>query len=161
MSTIRSEAESRARRDRVTAMLTSARDEYAAAARTGKGGRAAQARYAAQVDDLVRVLADAATHDRVTVPLVVCALGGYGRRTLCLHSDLDLLLVFDGPIGPAEERVVNEVLQPLWDLRLTVGHHVRELKELDQFDDGNPEFLLALCDLRLLTGDVRLFDEVF
>ena len=32
------------------------------------------------------------------------ALGGYGRRTLCLHSDIDLLIVFDGPIGAAEER---------------------------------------------------------
>src|SRR5262249_44110051 len=27
-------------------------------------------------------------------------------------------------------------------------------------DEQNPEFLLALCDLRLLAGDVRLFDDV-
>jgi [protein-PII] uridylyltransferase len=93
-------------------------------------------------------------------PTVVCAFGGYGRRTLCLHSDLDVLIVFEGAIGAAEERLVKEVLQPLWDLQLTVGHHVRELVDFDQMDASNPEFLMALCDLRLLTGDVRLFDEV-
>jgi [protein-PII] uridylyltransferase len=112
------------------------------------------------VDDLVRGLADRAVQESMH-PFVVCALGGYGRRTLCLNSDIDVLIVFDGAIGPSEERFVNALLQPLWDLKFTVGHHVRELSEFDVVDDQNPEFLMALCDLRLLTGDVRLFDDVF
>ena len=77
---------------------------------------------------------------------MVCALGGYGRRTLCLHSDIDLLIVFEGTDRRDEERFVNAVLQPLWDLRLTVGHQVRELADFDRLDIGNPEFLLALLD---------------
>ena len=32
-------------------------------------------------------------------------------------------------MGPSEERFVNALLQPLWDLRLTVGQHVRELTD--------------------------------
>src|SRR5690606_23445966 len=42
----------------------------------------------------------------------------------------------------------------------TIGQHVRELSDFDGDDDSNPEFEPALCDLRLLTGDVSLFDDL-
>ncbi|ODS55399.1 MAG: hypothetical protein ABS36_09525 [Acidobacteria bacterium SCN 69-37] len=142
------------------ALLGTARDAARAEAMAGRGGRAAQAAYAAAMDDLLRRLTDRAAAG-TTEPWMVAAIGGYGRRTLCLHSDVDLLIVFERTIGPGEERFVNAVLQPLWDLGLAVGHHVRVLAEVGDVDaDPNPEFDLALCDLRLLTGDVRLFDDV-
>jgi [protein-PII] uridylyltransferase len=139
------------------ARFEAARADYTALARAGRGGRGAQARYAAEMDEIVRAIAAVADAE---TPVVVCAVGGYGRRTLCLHSDIDLLIVFGGAIGANEERFLSRLLQPLWDLRLTVGHHVRELGELGRMEDQNPEYLLALTDLRLLTGDVRLFDAV-
>jgi [protein-PII] uridylyltransferase len=144
---------------RLMERLGPAREQFVLAARSGLGGRAVQARHATEMDGLVRVLVDRAAAE-TRLPHVVCAVGGYGRRTLCLHSDIDMLIVFDGRIGAAEERFLNRLLQPLWDLRLTVGHHVRELDELDQVDHQNPELLMALCDVRLLTGDVRLFDDL-
>lgn len=145
---------------RWTARLTAARDLYRVEAMAGRGGRAVQAAYAAAIDDLVRRVTDRATRETVE-PWLVAAVGGYGRKTLCLHSDVDLLIVFDRPIGPGEERFINALLQPLWDMKLTVGQHVRELADFEVAeDDQNPEFLMALCDLRLLTGDVRLFDEL-
>ncbi|HZB26434.1 MAG TPA: HD domain-containing protein [Vicinamibacterales bacterium] len=142
-------------RGRLTGLLTTARRDYVRAARSGNGGRDAQARYAGQMDAIVRVLVDAAaavTPGRVAV----CALGGYGRRALCLHSDVDLLIVFDGAIGPEQERLVKAVLQPLWDLQLVVGNHVRELAELDALDGDNPEFTMALLDARFIAGDEAL-----
>ena len=93
-------------------------------------------------------------------PVAVCALGGYGRKTLCLHSDIDLLIVFGGPIGEPEERFVSAVLQPLWDLQLSLGHHVRELSDFGEPDVTNPEFLLALLDLRKIAGDDLVFDRL-
>ena len=155
-----SDAGRRDERARWAARLSRARDGYRADALAGRGGRATQAAYASAIDALVRRIADTAALE-TEEPWVVAAVGGYGRRTLCLHSDLDLLIVFDRTIGASEERFINALLQPLWDLKLTVGHHVRELSELDDTsDDRNPEFLMALCDLRLLVGDVRLFDDV-
>jgi [protein-PII] uridylyltransferase len=147
-------------RDSAAATLAAAREEYAAEARQGLGGRATVQRYADRMDGLVRTVVDAAS-DRTATPFAVCAVGGYGRRALCLHSDIDLLLVFDGTIAQPEERFVNAVLQPLWDLRLALGQHVRELADFDDAaDTSNPEFLLSLLDLRFLAGDASLFDRI-
>src|ERR687895_576632 len=96
-------------------------------------------------------IADARVH--TARPLVVCALGGYGRRTLCLHSDIDLMILFESTIGRDEERFVNAVLQPLWDLQLVVGHQIRELSDFDDPDTANTEFLLAVLDAHPIAGD--------
>ena len=64
----------------------------------GAGGRAALERYSDRVDAMLRQLfADAGGPGH---EVVVLALGGYGRRHLCLHSDIDLLILFGGRIGP-------------------------------------------------------------
>jgi [protein-PII] uridylyltransferase len=141
------------------ARLAAAREEYAQLARRGRAGRDAASRFAFQMDGVVQTIVDAA-RDRTSTPFVVCAVGGYGRRALCLHSDVDLLIGFDGTIGPAEESFVKAVLQPLWDLRLELGQHVREIGDFAEPDLTNPEFLLSLLDLRYLAGDEGLYDRV-
>jgi [protein-PII] uridylyltransferase len=92
-------------------------------------------------------------------PVAVFALGGYGRRQLCLHSDIDLLILFGGPIGVGDERFLHAFLNPLWDVGLTVGHHVREAQEGSRLDGDNPEFRLALTDARTIVGDATLLDQ--
>jgi [protein-PII] uridylyltransferase len=149
-------ADARARRTQLAAALAATRREFALEARQGRGGREAQARYAVRMDEVVQQLVEAArVHS--SRPLVVCALGGYGRRTLCLHSDIDLMILFESSIGRDEERFVNAVLQPLWDLQLVVGHQVRELADFDDLETGNTEFLLSALDARPIAGDQELF----
>jgi len=139
--------------------LAAARQDYVAAARHGRAGRDVQARYTAYIDSLVHQLAEGA-REHSGAALSVCALGGYGRRSLCLHSDIDLLILFEEEIAPAEERFINGLLQPLWDLGLSIGHHVRDFAEFDEPDTGNTEFLLSLLDVRLIAGDERLFQRL-
>ena len=98
-------------------------------------------------------------HPRRDVVSAIAALGGYGRRQLCLHSDIDLLVVFDGPLGDEDERFLRALLHPLWDAGLVVGHQVRELDELAGLEVDNPEFLLALVDARPIGGDAELFGQ--
>jgi [protein-PII] uridylyltransferase len=140
------------------AMLDAARDELRVAAARGIGGRAALGRYTERVDVLLRQLFG--TVPPGAQPVAVIALGGYGRRELCLHSDIDLLLLFEGPLGPADEAFVGRFLNPLWDLGVVVGHQVRELEEFSRLEADNPEFLLALLDARLLAGERGLFDRL-
>jgi len=138
--------------------LDAARDELRGDVARGAGGRAALKQHADRVDGLLRSLyAEAGGAER---PVAVIALGGYGRRHLCLHSDIDLLLLFEGRIGPAEERFLRAFLHPLWDVGVVVGHQVRELDEFADLETDNPEFLLALLDARLVAGSRVLFDRL-
>ena len=118
------------RKNRGAALLTAARDEYAAEARKGRGGLDVVARLADRMDGLVRMLFDYAK-SQTELPFAVCALGGYGRRALCLHSDLDLLIVFDGAIGAAEERSSRPCSSRSGIFGLSLGQHVRELADFD------------------------------
>ena len=137
--------------------LDAARDELRTDTLRGNGGRAALERYSARVDAIVRQLfAESGLAQQATA---VLALGGYGRRQLCLYSDVDLLILFRGSIGAEEEKALRAFLHPLWDLGVVVGHQVRELAEFDELETDNPEFLLALVDGRPVAGDRDLFDR--
>ncbi len=153
------ELDSRLRRGQLSAALAATRRQFALEARHGRGGRAVQEHYAAQMDAVVAQLVEGA-RAQTPASLVVCALGGYGRRTLCLHSDIDLMILFRDAIGRGEERFVNAVLQPLWDMQLVVGHQIRELSDFDDMDTGNTEFLLAVLDARPVAGDAALFEQL-
>ena len=139
--------------------LQAARDELAADTLLARGGLQSLARYSDHVDGLIRQIYRAA-RAHTDAPATVVALGGYGRRQLCMHSDIDLLFVFGSSIGAPEERFLRSMLHPLWDLRLDVGHHVRELADLAQPDTDNPEFLVALLEARYLDGDAALFEQL-
>ena len=153
------DADQTALRLRLSASLDRARRELIDATERGEGGRDALARHADCIDGIIRELVDAA-HVHTQAPLAVCAVGGYGRKSQFLHSDIDLLMVFGAPIRRPEERFVKALLHPLWDLRFQVGHHVRELADFDRLDTTNPEYLLALMDLRPLAGDRELIDKL-
>ncbi len=141
---------------RLKASLAAARAELTSDVRRAAGGRGALERYSDRVDAMLRQLfADGQPPEQVAV----LALGGYGRRHLCLHSDIDLLVLFGGSIGAAEERFLRAFLHPLWDIGVVVGHQVREIDDFRTIEVDNPEFLLALLDARPVAGARALFDR--
>jgi [protein-PII] uridylyltransferase len=140
-----------------SAVLQAARQELIDDTTRGAAGRVAAERYADRVDTLLQRLffqAPAATQ-----PVAILALGGYGRRHLSLHSDVDVLVLFDHAIAADDERFVRGFLNPLWDLPIAVGHQVRELGDFDRLETDNPEFLLALLDARRVVGDPALYSR--
>ncbi|HTM05087.1 MAG TPA: HD domain-containing protein [Vicinamibacterales bacterium] len=139
------------------AIFDAARTELRVDVARGAGGRAALERYSDRVDGLIRqIYADA--HPPAS-PVAILALGGYGRRHLCLHSDIDLLVLFGSTIDVEAERFLRAFLHPLWDLGVVIGHQVRELADFATLEEDNPEFLLALLDARAVAGARELFDR--
>jgi [protein-PII] uridylyltransferase len=78
------------------------------------------------------------------------AIGGYGRATIHPQSDVDLLFFFRDTI---EEEAIKAILHPLWDLQFKVGHQIRNIDDLKDFDESQMESYTAFLDCRFLLGD--------
>ena len=90
-------------------------------------------------------------------PVVLIALGGYGRQEQCIHSDVDLLLLFEKKIPKNADDLIKELVYPLWDARLETGYAVRTIKECltmawDQFD-----VMTTLLDARFICGASHIY----
>ena len=146
---------------RWAAMLAASREEYAAATRLGRGGIETVERYSRAHGRHRARHCRAPRAQQTAMPVALCAIGGYGRRALCLHSDIDLLLLFERPLASAEESLRQGGASSRCGISgCRVGQHVRELADFDVVDVGNPEFLLAALDVRFLAGDERLFEHL-
>jgi [protein-PII] uridylyltransferase len=89
------------------------------------------------------------------------ALGGFGRRALFPHSDVDILFLHgDRSTEDALRDPIRAFCQELWDLRMKLGPTTRTLAECDQFDQQNVEFTISLLDCRFVAGDRELFSRL-
>ncbi|MBV9503139.1 MAG: hypothetical protein JO138_27520 [Acidobacteriaceae bacterium] len=113
------------------------------------------------MDALVLETAGRVLLNRVDFPVTIAAVGGYGRRELFPHSDIDLLiLVEDEPQLLRVKDPVSEFIRELWDAQLKVSQSVRPLAECCRLNDQNIELHISLLDLRFLCGDRVLFDKL-
>jgi len=90
-------------------------------------------------------------------PCAIVALGGYGRGEMCIHSDVDLLFLFDAAIPENAVDFIRAVVYPMWDLGLYVSHNARVLAEPVELPDDAVSSLTALLDARFVAGDPSLF----
>ena len=110
---------------------------------------------------LLRLWAELIAQDRETKDFALVALGGFGRRSLFPHSDIDILFLHaDRSTEDALRDPIRSFCQELWDLRMKLGPTTRTLSECDHFDSQNVEFTISLLDCRYVAGDRELFDRL-
>lgn len=110
-------------------------------------------------DELVRTVFAYAHAGREGAPVLLGAVGGFGRRLLGLQSDLDLCFVTtERPENVSA--TVEAVLYPLWDANIKVGHQI--VWPSDVADEASADLAMAteLLDFRPLAGDVSLMHTV-
>ncbi|MFH1102586.1 MAG: [protein-PII] uridylyltransferase [Pseudomonadota bacterium] len=90
-------------------------------------------------------------------PYAIIALGGYGREEQCVHSDVDLLFLFQKHVPKEAEALIQEVVYPLWDIGLEVGYAVRTVNESLGMCKKDFEVLTPLLDARLVCGMSPVF----
>ena len=86
------------------------------------------------------------------------ALGGYGRRELCLESDVDLMVIHQGKLPPAMNEVIPRAIYPLWDAKLEVGHSILTVQECLRLAMGDFRVLTSVMDARFLLGSENFYD---
>jgi len=121
------------------------------------------------MDHFIRSLfLDAASSDKAEEihegSVALAALGSYGRRELCLGSDVDLLLIHQGRLSRETNETIRRVLYTLWDVKLEVGHTVLTFQECNRLALSDFRFLTSVMDSRFLLGArdfYRLFEAAF
>jgi [protein-PII] uridylyltransferase len=96
--------------------------------------------------------------------IALMALGSYGRREICLGSDVDLLVIHRDRLSPEMSEILSAVLHCLWDARLDVGHSVLTVQECNRLAMTDFRFLTSVLDARFLLGSrsfYRLFQAAF
>jgi [protein-PII] uridylyltransferase len=130
----------------------------------GASGQQSVQAYAAFMDGFLSTIfrlavEDAKKEGAVPGPIVLVALGGYGRGELGPLSDLDLMVIYDGEMGPFVQRVTQGLLYTLWDLGLTVGHSVRSLPDCVAMARTDFVSRTSMQEARYVVGDRRLFQR--
>ena len=125
--------------------------------RPGAGVEAA----AALADVYDRAIAARWRHaiDGIAGPLALIATGGWARLEMAPYSDIDLVVLHRGAPDDAK-RVIDRLLYPLWDAKVTVGHAVREPRAAARLARGDLATATALLDVRHLAGERALTDEL-
>jgi [protein-PII] uridylyltransferase len=128
--------------------------------RATSNGRAATQGRASLLDRVVLDLSRELLALEPSDPKKLClvALGGYGRRELFPHSDIDLMFLWEDRSTESRYREGTQAIsRALWDLRLRVSPTYRFLGECEKFQRDNPEFNISVLDSRYLAGDRELF----
>jgi [protein-PII] uridylyltransferase len=158
----RAEDRRRLRLDFFRGALAEGRDTLKQRHADGASGQDSVRAYAGFMDELIRAIvrvvgAEAEASGLAPTPLVVVALGGYGRGELHPSSDIDLMVVYEGELSPYVQRVMHELLYTLWDLGLQVGHSLRSLGDCVAMARTDFPSRTSMQEARLLVGDRQLF----
>lgn len=89
---------------------------------------------------------------RSNIPIVFVALGSYGREQLCVHSDIDLMIVYEKNDGYNTAAIIEKFLYLAWDAGLKLGHRVHEVGDLLGASREDITIKTAMMESRLIIG---------
>ncbi|MFA6143266.1 MAG: HD domain-containing protein [Sulfurimonas sp.] len=89
---------------------------------------------------------------RGNIPIALIALGSYGREQLCVHSDIDLMIVYVKNDGYNTAAIIEKFLYLAWDSGLKLGHRVHEITDLLAASREDITIKTAMMESRLIIG---------
>lgn len=95
-----------------------------------------------------------------TLPITLLALGSYGREQLCVHSDIDLMIVYKELPGYNTQEMIEKILYILWDAGLKLGHRVHEVSELLEAAQSDITIKSSMIESRYLVGSKQLWGQI-
>ena len=87
-----------------------------------------------------------------SIPITIVALGSYGREQLCLHSDIDLLIVYEKNDGYNSKMIIEKLFYLAIDAGLKLGHRVHEVGDLFKASNEDITIRTSLMESRFIIG---------
>ncbi|MDQ4059338.1 MAG: [protein-PII] uridylyltransferase [Actinomycetota bacterium] len=91
--------------------------------------------------------------------VALVAVGGYGRRRLSPHSDIDLVILSIHGERDVDRDRLRAFTYPLWDSGWQVGHALRSPKEAIAFAERDLPAATSLLTSRFIAGDYSVFED--
>jgi [protein-PII] uridylyltransferase len=133
---------------------------------SGASGRAVNEAHSDLVDRLVRRLFNLSEERYFSgggeelSELCVVAVGGYARREMSIHSDVDLLFLYRDQLTPYVAAVAERVQYWLWDAQVTVGGATRTIDETVELARAEHTVCTSVLAPRFLVGSGVLFHRL-
>ena len=89
---------------------------------------------------------------RSSIPVAVVALGSYGREQLCVHSDIDILIVYENVDGFNTHLIMEKLFYLAMDAGLKLGHRVHTTEDLFRAANEDITIRTSLMESRLIVG---------
>lgn len=104
------------------------------------------------------------TYGKLPCEVTLVALGGYGREELSPFSDVDLMFLYpkrvkSDKLQELQESLTNDILYPMWDLNLKVGHSSRTIRECIDEAKAEDQSKNALMEARRICGAQKVFAD--
>jgi [protein-PII] uridylyltransferase len=87
-----------------------------------------------------------------SIPIALIALGSYGREQLCIHSDIDLLIVYEDIEGYNTTQLIEKLLYLAWDAGMKLGHRVHEVSDLSKAASEDITIRTSMIESRFIGG---------
>lgn len=131
------------------------------------GGKDFLVKHTKKIDSLLKTIYKVAHREmfgdyapmKNSIPLSLIALGSYGREQLCVHSDIDLMIVYKEIPGYNLKEMIEKILYILWDTGLKLGHRVHTVEELKAVSRTDITIKTALIESRFIEGSTFVWME--
>lgn len=131
------------------------------------GGKDFLVKHTKKIDDILKTVYKIAQREmfqsyspmKNAIPLSLVALGSYGREQLCVHSDIDLMIVYKEIPGYNLQAMIEKMLYLLWDIGLKLGHRVHTVEELMAVSKTDITVKTALIESRFIEGSTFVWTE--
>lgn len=92
-----------------------------------------------------------------SVPLSIIALGSYGREQLCVYSDIDIMILYEGVKGFNLKPLMEEFMTLAWDSGLKLGSRVHEITDIEVSVREDITIKTSILESRLIYGSKHLW----
>ncbi len=91
------------------------------------------------------------------IPIVLIALGSYGREQLCIYSDIDILILYEEIKGYKLKDIIEEFVTLAWDCGLKFSSRVHEINEVENSVKKDITIKTSILESRMIYGSKYLW----